>query len=296
MAEPAARWIDPAMVARLARLPFRSRRPVSGTMSGQHKSPHRGSSVEFAEYRKYAPGDDIRRLDWRVLARSDRYYMKEFEAETNLRCHLLLDCSGSMAYGSGPISKFDRARQLVASLIYLVVQQGDAAGLVCLRQNGLDELPARRNPAHVRTLLELIDQAVPEGSAGLVAGIHEVAEKIRERAVVVLVSDCFCPLSPLLEALRHLNFKKHDLAVFQVVDPEELTFPFERPTRFMDLESPGQVTTEPSLIRREYLDALHHHVEGLRDGCAQFRADFVQVPTTANVEEVLADFLGDRLR
>ncbi len=284
------------MVARLARLPLRPRRPVSGTMSGQHKSPHRGSSVEFAEYRKYAPGDDIRRLDWRVLARSDRFYMKEFEAETNLRCYVLLDCSGSMGYGSGSIPKFDRARQLVASLLYLVVQQGDAAGLVRVREDGLDELPAKRNPAHVRTLLESLDGAVAKGETGLVTAIHEVAEKIRERALVVIVSDCFCPLAPLLEALRHLDFKKHDVAVFQVVDPDEVTFPFERPTRFADLESPGHLTTEPSLIRSEYLEAFGRHVEGLRDGCAQFRADFIQVSTDRDLEEVLADFLGDRLR
>lgn len=284
------------MVARLARLPFQPRRPVSGTMSGQHRSPHRGSSVEFAEYRKYAPGDDIRRLDWRVLARSDRFYMKEFEAETNLRCHVILDCSGSMAYSSGGISKFDRARQLAATLLYLVVQQADAAGLVRVRGKGLDELPAKRNPAHVRTLLDHIQGAAAEGETDLVGAIHEVAEKIRERAVVVILSDCFCPVAPLLEALRHLDFRKHDVAVFQVVDPAELTFPFERPTRFADLESTAHLTTEPSLIRSDYLSAFSRHVETLRDGCAQFHADFIQVRTDQDLEEVLAGFLSERLR
>ncbi|MFQ3670035.1 MAG: DUF58 domain-containing protein [Verrucomicrobiia bacterium] len=296
MSEITTRWINPALVAKLARLPLQPRRPVSGSMSGQHKSPHRGSSVEFAEYRKYAPGDDIRRLDWRVLARSDRFYMKEFEAETNLRCHLLLDCSGSMAYRSGTTSKFDCARQIAATLLYLVIQQGDAAGLVRIRHDGLDELPAKRNPAHVRTLLEFIDSASPTGPTGLIPAIHEVAEKIRERALVIILSDCFCPLPPLLEALRHLDFKKHDVAVFQIIDPDELNFPFERATRFADLESPSHLTTEPALIRTDYLDALARHVEGLRDACAQFRADFLQTPADRNPEEILASFLADRLR
>jgi uncharacterized protein (DUF58 family) len=288
--------IDAAAVARLARLPLKPRRPMSGSMSGQHKSPHRGSSVEFAEYRKYAPGDDIRRLDWRVLARSDRYYMKEFEAETNLRCQVVLDCSGSMGYGSADLTKFDYARRLAAMLVYLAVQQGDAAGLCGVADEVVEEIPARRNPAHLRHLLDWLGGAKCEGPTGLIQGLHEVAEKVRERAFVVVISDCFCPLEPLVEALRHLDFRKHDVVVFQVLDRSEIEFAFERPTRFADLESSGALVTEPAVIRADYLAAMRKHSEGLRDACGQFRADFLEVVTDQSVEEVLAGFLGDRLR
>lgn len=279
------------------RLPLQARRPMVGTMSGQHKSPHRGSSVEFAEYRKYAPGDDIRRLDWRVLARTDRFYMKEFEAETNLRCHLILDCSGSMKFGGGKAageSKLDYGRRIAATLAYLSVQQGDAVGFHAVGEEVVKEIPARRNPAHLRNIFELMNELEPKGSTGLVAGLHELAEKIRQRALVIVISDFFCPLAPLKEALQHLEFKKHDLAVFQVLDRSEIDFTFDRPIRFNDMESHFHLVTEPGTIRDRYLSAFHGHNEGLRNNCAQFKADYRRVVTDEDYEERLAEFLLER--
>ena len=189
--------LDPKVLARLMGQPLLSRFPMEGTVSGQHKSPHRGSSVEFAEYRNYTPGDDIRRLDWRVFARTDRFYMKEFEAETNLRCYLVLDCSGSMALaGSHQAgahgSKLDFARRLIATLAYLTIHQGDAAGLVCVGKKTVFEIPPRRNPTHLQTILETLDKTESRGTTALIPALHELAEKVRQRALIIVFSDFFC--------------------------------------------------------------------------------------------------------
>lgn len=287
--------IDPQVVARLQRLPLRARVAMEGTMSGHHKSPHRGSSVEFAEYRKYVPGDDLRRLDWRVLARTDRYYMKEFEAETNLRCYLALDCSGSMGFGDDG-GKWAYARRLAATLGYLAVNQGDAAGLLCFNDEVAKEIPARRNPAHLRNIFEALQEVKPKGTTDLASSLHDLAEKVRQRALVVVFSDFFTPIAPLLECLQHLRFRKHDLAVFQLLDRAELDFKFERPIRFTDLEGPFSLVTEPATIRDRYLESFHAHNEQLRHGCAEFKADYRQVVTDQDFEEVLAGFLIERAR
>lgn len=264
-------------------------------MSGHHKSPHRGSSVEFAEYRKYVPGDDLRRLDWRVLARTDRYYMKEFEAETNLRCYLAVDCSGSMGFGENG-GKWAYARLLASTLGYLAVNQGDAAGLLCFNNEVTREIPARRNPAHLRNIFDALREVQPKGATDLPSILHDLAEKVRRRALVVVFSDFFTPIAPLLECLQHLRFRKHDLAVFHLLDRAELDFKFERPIRFVDLETSFSLVTEPATIRERYLESLYSHIEQLRHGCAEFKADYRQVVTDRDYEEVLAGFLVERAR
>src|SRR5438105_3630931 len=172
--------------------PLLARFPMEGSVSGHHKSPHRGSSVEFAEYRNYVPGDDIRRLDWRVFGRTDRFYMKEFEAETNLRCYLVLDSSSSMKFAGVHGRKFDFARRLIATLAYVIVHQGDAAGLVCVDEQTACEVPPRRNPAHLKLILEALSEVQPRGETGLIAALHDLAEKVRRRALVIVFSDFFC--------------------------------------------------------------------------------------------------------
>src|SRR4051794_3854993 len=184
-------FLDPQVLARLANVPLFSRRPMLGTVSGRHPSPHRGSSVEFAEYRKYVPGDDLRRLDWRVYGRSDRFYVKEFEADTNLRCCVILDTSGSMAFGSTGITKIEYARKIAGALGYLAVQQGDAVGISCVAKGIVRGMPPSRNPAHLRTFFDTLEQATPDGETQLPAVLHELAETIRQRALVVILSDLF---------------------------------------------------------------------------------------------------------
>jgi uncharacterized protein (DUF58 family) len=288
--------LDPRALARLQHLPLLARLPMEGSVSGHHKSPHRGSSVEFAEYRNYVPGDDIRRLDWRVFARTDRFFMKEFEAETNLRCYLVLDCSGSMRFGPAGASKLDYAKRLAATLGCLAAQQGDATGLVRAGGGETVEIPPRRNPAHVKVILDTLQKTEARGETALTATLHDLAEKARRRALVVVISDFFCDLAPLLGGLRHLRFQKHDLALFQLLDRAELDFRFDRPTRFVDLESAFNLVAEPAMIRDEYLRQLHAFLEGLEAGCHEFGADYRRVVTDEPYEKALGEFLAGRAR
>ena len=288
--------LDSGVLSRLMHLPLLARHAMEGSVSGHHKSPHRGSSVEFAEYRNYVPGDDIRRLDWRVFARTDRFFLKEFEAETNLRCYLVLDCSGSMKFGKPGATKLDYAKRMAATLGYLAVHQGDAVGLVCSAENAFLEIPPRRNPAHLKTIFDRMEKAEARGATGLPAALHDLAEKVRRRALVIVFSDFFCDLEPLLGCFQHLRFQKHDLALFQLMDRAELDFKFDRPTRFVDLESSFNLVTEPAAIRDEYLRQIMLFLEALKEGCHEFGADYRQVVTDQPYEKVLADFLVARAR
>jgi uncharacterized protein (DUF58 family) len=290
------KYLDAQVLARLMAQPLLARFPMEGSVSGHHKSPHRGSSVEFAEYRNYVPGDDIRRLDWRVFGRTDRFYMKEFEAETNLRCYLVLDCSASMSFAGKHERKIDFAKRLIASLAYLVVHQGDAAGLVCASQKAVFDVPPRRNTAHLQNILETLEKAEPRGDTGLISVLHDLAEKIRRRALVIIFSDFFCDPEQLLSCFQHLRFQKHDLAVFHLLDRMELDFKFDRPVRFVDLESSLSLVTEPAMIREEYLRQLQTFLERLKAGCHEFKADYRQVTTDQDYEKTLADFLVERGR
>ena len=269
---------------------------MEGSVSGLHKSPHRGSSVEFAEYRQYVPGDDLRRLDWRVLARTDRYYLKEFEAETNLRAYFALDLSGSMKFGSNDTTKLDYAQKLLATLAYLVIRQGDAAGLLGVGSEMVLDLPPRRNPSHLQLLLDSIPTLKSGGETGIVAGLHELADRVRRRAMVVIFSDCFCDIGDLMASLQHLVFQHHDVVLFHVLDPQELNFKFDRPLRFVDLEGPTSLVTEPSVIRDEYLKHFRQFLDTIQKGCREFSIDYRRVLTTDNYEKTLADFLIERSR
>jgi uncharacterized protein (DUF58 family) len=293
-----AKYLDSGALARLSAQPLLARFPMEGNVSGHHKSPHRGSSVEFAEYRNYVPGDDIRRLDWRVFARTDRFYLKEFEAETNLRCYLVLDCSGSMGFLGKHQRKLDFARRLLASLAYLVIHQGDAAGLLCVNERTVFDIPPKRNPAHLQILLQTLDkaEAEPHGGTGLIAALHDLAEKIRRRALVVIFSDFFCDPDELLGCFQHLRFQKHDLAVFHLLDRMELDFKFDRPVRFVDMESSFHLVTEPALVRTQYLEQLNRFLDRLKAGCHEFNADYRRVVTDQDFEKVLGDFLVERAR
>ena len=295
MAEERARdFLDPEALARLMHLPLVARFPMEGNVTGQHKSPHRGSSVEFAEYRGYVPGDDLRRLDWRVLGRTDRHYIKEFEADTNLRLNLVVDASASMGFTGQGESKMQYARRLAGSLAYLAAQQGDAIGLHCPSEKISVELPAKRNPAHLNTLYDILADTEPNGGTTLVNALHDVAEKIRRRALVVIISDFFCPIEEITSCLQHLRFQKHDLAIFRLLDPLETNFDFDRPMRFQDLESSFNLVTEPAIIRDLYLDEINKHREALRTTCLEFNVDYREVITDQAPEKHLADFLTER--
>ena len=297
MPEPSAQpLIEADVVGRLMGQPLLARFPMEGSVSGHHRSPHRGSSVEFAEYRNYVPGDDIRRLDWRVFARTDRYYLKEFEAETNLRCYVVLDCSGSMGFEGEHGTRLDYAKRLAATLSYLIINQGDAAGLLHVTEKTATEIPPRRNASHLQVILDTLGQARPTGETRLVPMLHELAEKARRRALVVILSDCFCDGDALRDALQHLRFQKHDLALFHLLDPLELDFEFDRPVRFVDMEGSQSIITEPATVRAEYQAQLKRFLGKLRDDCHEFNADYRLVTLDRPYGEVMADFLTERAR
>jgi uncharacterized protein (DUF58 family) len=289
-------FLDAQVLSRLANVPLFSRRPMQGNVSGRHPSPHRGSSVEFAEYRKYVPGDDLRRLDWRVYGRSDRFYVKEFEADTNLRCCFILDTSGSMAFGSTGDTKIQYARKLAGSLGYLAVQQGDAVGLSCVAREVVRSLPPTRNPAHLRTFFDMLEQAVPEGMTQLAAVLHELAETIRQRALIIILSDLFVEPELLRGCFQHLRFRKHDVAVFHLLDPLELSFDFRRPTRFLDMEGGPSIFAEPNEIADRYHRARQAFEKALREVVLESAVDYHRVSMTEDYEQVLTRFLVGRAR
>lgn len=287
-------FLDAQALARLAAVPLFARRPMVGGVSGMHASPHRGSSVEFAEYRRYVPGDDLRRLDWRAYGRTDRYYVKEFEADTNLRLCLVVDTSGSMGFGSGDVEKIEYARRLAGSLAYLAVQQGDAVGLTCMGADIVRSLPPRRTPSHLRGLNDILENTTPEGETGLVARLHEFAETTRGRALVVIISDLFVHPPQLREAFDHLRFRKHDVSVFHLMDPQEISFDFRRPTRFVDLEGGVSLFADPSEIMDRYQQAMFDYLAEVRRIVLETGVDYHRCSLDGDYEQALFDFLVRR--
>lgn len=289
-------FIDAQVLSRLAAVPLCARRPMQGNVSGRHPSPHRGASVEFAEYRKYVPGDDLRRLDWRAYGRSDRFYVKEFEADTNLRCCLVLDTSGSMAFGSGAVNKLEYARRIAGTLGYLAIQQGDAVGLACVAKGIVRSIPPRRNAAHLKLVLDQLEEAKPQGDTQLAAVLHELAETIRQRALIVVISDFFIEPDLLRGCFQHLRFRHHDVAMFHLLDPQELDFNFRRPMRFLDMEGGPSIFAEPNEIADRYGKALQQYLADLKQAVLESAIDYHPIRIDEDYEKALVRFLIGRTR
>ncbi len=289
-------FLDPLVLSRLSGFPLFARRPMQGNVSGRHPSPHRGSSVEFAEYRKYVAGDDLRRLDWRAFGRSDRYYIKEFEADTNLRCCLVVDTSGSMEFGSAGVSKLEYARRIAGAIGNLAIQQGDAVGLSCVAKGLVRNIPPRRNPAHLKTLFDVLEHIKPQGDTQLADVLHELAETIRQRALIVILSDLFIDPELLRGCFQHLRFRKHDVAVFHLLDPRELSFTFHRPMRFLDMEGGPALFAEPNEIADRYHKALGTYLDQLHQIVLESAVDYHRVSLDEDYEQVLIRFLVGRTR
>ncbi|NOY75428.1 MAG: DUF58 domain-containing protein [Kiritimatiellaeota bacterium] len=287
---------EPEVLAKLAKLDVRARGLVEGTFSGMHKSPHRGASVEFAQYREYVQGDDISNIDWRVYARSDRFYIKEFEADTNLRCHLMVDASASMGYPGPNNSKLLYAKKLAATLAHLLIRQSDAVGLQCFNEKLTQDIPTRTSARHLGAILSVLNEITPSGGTRLVKILHDLAEKVRRRALIIVFSDLFTDVEELLDCFQHMRHRKHDLAVFHLMAPDELSFDFDRSTRFVDLESAASLVTEPAIIKQEYLNELNSYLDRMKKGCAEFQTDYRLVDTTTPYDQTLSDFLLERRR
>lgn len=291
-------FLDPQVLGRLAPLPLKARVPMLGNVAGKHRSPIRGSSVEFASYRKYVPGDDTRRLDWRAYGRSDRFYIKEYEADTNLRLCLIVDTSGSMNYRpegqKGGLSKLDYARRIAGTLAYLASGQGDAVGLYCASEKFNTQIPPKRNTAHLRSVLDSLEHCEAKGETGLAAALHEAAERIAQRALIVIVSDLFVRPAELSECFQHLRFRKHDVAVFHTLDRSELEFEFDRPIRFLDLEGNSHILADPPLIVEEYRRSLENYLSELKTVVSESAVDYHRVLLEDPYDQALARFLLGR--
>jgi uncharacterized protein (DUF58 family) len=289
-------FLDMAVLSRLAGFPLFSRRPMLGSVSGRHPSPHRGSSVEFAEYRKYVPGDDLRRLDWRAYGRSDRFFVKEFEADTNLRCCLVVDTSGSMDFGTTGVTKIEYARRIAGAIGHLALQQGDAVGLTCLANGIVRNIPPRRNPSHLMAIFDVLEQAKPQGETQLVSVLHELAETISQRALIIIMSDLFVEPEELRSCFQHLRFRKHDAAIFHLLDPQEVKFDFRRPMRFIDMEGGPSIFAEPNEIAERYHKAMSGYLEGLQQVVNESAVDYHRVSIDESYEQLLIRFLVGRTR
>lgn len=289
-------FLDPAVVARLGTLELRARTIVEGFLNGLHRSPFKGFSVEFAEYRQYMPGDDLSTIDWKVFARSDRHYVKKFEEETNLDCHVMLDVSSSMSYGSRGLSKFEYAQCLAASLAYLMNRQRDGIGLTAFDEAIVGMLPSSARPGHLRAMLITLERLKIGTRTNVSKPMHQLASSINKRGMVVLISDLLDDPERVVRGLKHFQFRGTDVVVFHVLDPDELDFPFERPTRFEDIESGDEVSAVPMMVRAHYQDAIRGMIERYKSQLGAAGIDYHLLMTTDPLELALMEYLSTRAR
>ena len=290
----ADRYFDPDGLARLGNMELVARQVVEGFLTGRHRSPYHGFSVEYLDHRAYAPGDDLRSLDWKILARTDKHYVKLFEDETNLRAYILLDCSRSMAFKSGHLSKLDYGCYLTAVLSHLMLRQNDAVGLVLFDDEVRQFLSPRARPTQFRRILDELEITTPRGDTDVGRILHEVAERIRRRGLVVVISDLIDAAGKIANGLQHFRHDHHEAIVFHVMDHAELTFPFERLTRFRDMEGVGEVVANAHSIRDHYLSRIDEFTERLKAECYERKISYVLADTQQPYEAMLAEYLEKR--
>ena len=291
------RFLDPAVLARLDTLDLRARAVVEGLLSGLHRSPFKGFSVEFAEYRQYLPGDDLSSIDWKVYARTDRHVVKKFEEETNVDCHLLLDISASMGYESRGWSKLQYGVVLAASLAYLMNRQRDAVSLTTFDDDIVTRLRASARRSHLRSILVTLDRIVLGRRTDVAKPLHLLADGIGRRGIVVLISDLLDEPERVVDGLRHFRFRGSEVMVFHLLDPAEVTFPFARAARFRDMEGGGEdVMAVPSLVRSHYLEALHAALDRYKRELASAGIDYRVIDTSMPLDLALMSYLSTRAK
>lgn len=289
------RYLHPEAIKRIARLELRARHIVEGFLAGMHRSPYFGQSVEFRQHREYVPGDDLRHVDWKVWARQDRIYVKQFEEDTNVRCTLLVDVSHSMAYGSGALTKYEYACTLAASLAYLVLKQNDAVGCCTFDERVRTQVPIRSKRNHLLSVIDALEVSRPRDKTDMYHIFRTVAEGTPRRGMVILFSDLLTDQAGTLRGLKLLRQRGHDLLVFHVMDDDELDFPFAGPTRFEGLESPDYLHCNPRALREGYLAAVRLFLDDVRLGCARQMIDYALLRTSEPLDAALATYLSNRL-
>lgn len=295
MAGP-ARYLDPAIIARLGTIDLKARTIVEGFLTGLHRSPYKGFSVEFAEYRQYLPGDDLATLDWKVYARSDRHFVKKYEEETNLTCHLLIDVSGSMAYASGEVTKLQYGSYLAGALAYLMHRQRDSFGLIAFDESVSALLPASARSSHLRLVLLALERLQIGTRTNVAKPLHDLAAAVRKRGMVVLISDLLDDPASVLDGLKHFRYRGTDVIVFHILDPYELKFPFEHAARFRDMETEEEVAAVPGSIREDYLQNIQDLIAFYRRELGLQGIDYCLLETSQPLELGLMSYLMTRRR
>lgn len=291
------KYLSPQTLASIQGLELRARLIVEGYVSGVHHSPYHGLSIEFAEHREYVPGDDLRYVDWKVFGKTDKVYLKQFETETNLVTYLVLDTSESMRYQSAeaPLSKLEYAQCVAAALSYLILEQQDSVGLVTFDKEIRALVRASSNPSHLKQLLHVMDQAEPVRKTRVGPIFHDLAERLKRRGLVVILSDLFDDVPAMLAGLQHFRHRRHEVVMFHVLDPAELDFPFRQTTLFRGLEQLPDVLTDPRALRQAYLDEFGKFLQAVRKGCRAQHVDYVQLRTDQSLEIALSGYLASRM-
>jgi uncharacterized protein (DUF58 family) len=290
------RYFDPEGLARVGHMELVARQVVEGFLTGRHRSPYHGFSIEYLDHRQYSPGDEIRSIDWKILARTDKYYVKLFEDETNLRAYILLDCSKSMTFKSGELSKLDYGSYLAAALSYLMLHQNDAVGLVLFDSEVRQFLAPRARPTQFRRILELLENPTPREDTDVGEVLHHVAERIKRRGLVIVISDLIDDEARVAGGLQHFRHNHHEVLVFHVMDDAELTFPYDRLTRFKDMEGAGRVVANPKSLRNRYLARINAFIEGLKALCFERNVSYNLANTKEPYDHFLAAYLEKRAR
>jgi uncharacterized protein (DUF58 family) len=294
-ADDPRRFLHPATIAKITRLDLRARQVVEGYISGMHKSPVFGHSIEFVQHREYSIGDDIRHLDWKVWSKTDRYYIKQYEAETNLRCNVVLDVSESMHYGRGALNKYEYACTAAACLAFLLLRQQDAAGLITFDSTVRQIVPARTQQNHIDALCNAMHTSKPREKTDILSILRRVTESMPARGMVVVLSDFLVDREPLIKGLEMLCQRRHDILVFHILDDDEITFPFNGTTRFEGMEELPHLLCDPRALRDGYLEALEEYLVEVRRGCTRLGIDYQLVRTGDYLDAILTRFLRYRM-
>ncbi len=292
----AQQYFDPEGLARIGHMELVVRNVVEGFLTGRHRSPYHGFSVEYLDHRAYTPGDDLRALDWKILARTNKYYLKLFQDETNLRAHILLDCSHSMAFQSGKLSKLQYGSYLAAALTYLLLRQNDAVGVVLFDREIRQHLPPKARPTQFRRVLDMLENVKPGGETNVGGILHEVAERIRQRGLVIIISDLIDDEASIANGLQHFIHNHHNVIVFHTLDQAELNFPYDQFTRFKDIEGDGIVATNPKSLRSQYLARMKTFLDRIRDECFSRKIGYHLTDTEQPYDAMLAAYLDKRSR
>lgn len=285
---------DPVTLSKITNMELRAKLLVDGVLSGIHKSPYKGSSIEFLEHKEYSPGNEVKHIDWKVLAKTDKYYIKQFEEETNLKCYIFIDSSGSMGYKSTGISKFEYAATLTASLAYLLLKQSDLVGLISFSDKVLQYIPPRSRLTHLHVLLNALTELKTAGRSDTSAILNEFVEKIGRRSLIIIISDFFDDTKKIIHQLKYFLFKKNEVILFHILDPYELTFPFETITFFESMEDERRILADPKSMKDQYLSEINHFIEQFRQSCFENQIDYWLIDSSTPLDQALIKFLARR--